>query len=194
MMFAVALWFGCTVSADPCPPESPFIEGCGNDGVDNPDELSRDVDTVTVTSDGTKITVTVLLCDAPDNKAKYRVHFDYKSSKVTDPPHGDKGPDLLIPDFTCATTSDDTIKLFKLDKTTGPEADGVVGVAGSTLTFEVLYTDLVVNQAPGHLDTGDIVYIWVDIHYRGIQDRAPSTDDACSKPNECDEVIAHTLN
>ncbi len=190
MMFAVALWFGGTVSAD-CPNVDSIADGCGAEECDTPNAPSRDVDTVTVASDGTKITVTVELCGSFNNNTKYRVHFDYKDS------NGDLLTGFIGPNNEeCATpegtTSDDTIKLHR-GKTTGPEENDV-DASGTTLTFEVLYEDLVVNGTT--LQSGDTVYIWVDTQYKGIQDRAPSTDctDGCSKPQECDEVIEHTLN
>jgi hypothetical protein len=209
MMFAVALWFGSTVSAgNGGPPPCDFYvddvnDGCGPDGHDNPNDPRRDVFEVRVSSVGgttDKITVEVVLCafGAVDDKTKYRVHFDYKHLVFQDPLWVEViGPDT-VPNGGCVTTSDDTIKLFKGDRTTGPESDEEVSITEGTdpvktiLTFEVDYADLKVGTTP--LDTGDIVYIWVDTQHKGIQDRAPSTDDACSKPNECDEVIRHTLN
>ncbi len=185
MMFAVALWFGSTVSA------VIHNDGCGDVECDIPNALSRDVDTVEVNSDGTKITVTVELCGSFNNNTKYRVHFDYKDS------NGDLLTGFIGPNNEeCATpegtTSDDTIKLHR-GKTTGPEENDV-SAAGNTLIFEVLYVDLVHNG--GVLQGGDTVYIWVDTHYKGIQDRAPFTDcaDGCSKPQLISEVIEHTLN
>jgi hypothetical protein len=194
MMFAVALWFGCTVSAGTCPPTDFINDGCGDEvPCETPISGSRDVNTVTVASDGTKITVTVVLCGNFSNNTKYRVHFDYKDAS------GDLLTGFVGPtNAQCATpegtTSDDTIMLRR-GKTTGPEENNV-SAAGNTLIFEVLYEDLVVNGSPGILQSSDTVYIWVDTHYKGIQDRAPSTDctDGCSKPQVCGEVIQHQLN
>ena len=204
MMFAVALWFGSTVSAGCVAPTS----SCNLVSFDDDETgeqvkgstiaTSDDVDEVTVTSCGGKITVEVLLVGNFVIGTKYRVHFDYKDGS------GDILSDFVAPD-PCNTTSDDTIKLHRT-KTTGPEFDGNVSAANNTLIFEVAYADLEVNETidcnpDGHLVAGDIVYIWVDTHYQGIRDRAPGTRtdidpplERCSKPQLCEELLVHTLS
>ena len=112
MMFAVALWFGGTVSAD-CPNVDSIADGCGAEECDTPNAPSRDVDTVTVASDGTKITVTVELCGSFNNNTKYRVHFDYKDSNgdlLTDCNMQVPSPPLQLtrPALRCAGWSDRT--------------------------------------------------------------------------------------
>ncbi len=181
MMFAVALWFGSTVSADPCPPDSFVDDGCG----ENNDHT--DVSTVTVTSDGTNITVDVLLCGAipANDKTKYRLHIDHWGTTALD-------------NSACLTTSDDTMMIRRIgtpgEKTTGPGVILESGEGTTTITFIVAYTALV-DDGDNEAEAGDILLFWVDTHHRGIQDRAPDTEgESCSKPDECDEVIQHELN
>jgi hypothetical protein len=197
MMFAVALWFGCTVNAG-CTPPPP--EDCGDGG----SVAARDVKSVTVSSDGTTITVVVVLCDGVNRHTKYRLHIDHKHWDFPNT----TGPDTLDPNpagknYPCETSSDDTIKLHNR-KTTGAEGstDGLVDITTTTitddtLTFEVDYIDLVDDNGDPVLST-DTVYLWVDTQYKGIRDRVPDTDvdgeDGCSKPKNICEVIELILN
>jgi type 1 fimbria pilin len=203
MMFAVALWFGSTVSAQCTPIVDSVTDNCGDLDVNGETiELSDDVHTVTVSSCGEVIKVEVILCASSVDSTKYRVHFDYKDASGN-LLSGFDGPDEAECGTRAGTTSDDTIKLHRT-RTTGPEENGTVTGSGTTtLVFEVAYEDLEVNASAGNLggflEAGDIVYIWVDTHHKGIQDRAPNTDtngttDTCSKPQDCGEVIEHTLS
>lgn len=136
-----------------------------------------DINILTVTSDGTDITVTMQLCAAPVTGAKYRAHFDYTGDLASD------GNAL------CVTTSDDT--MMRRITGGGPHdtGPGSISLAGLALAYIVGYSEL-------GLFGGDMVEIWGDTHDKGIVDRAPDTDgtDGCSKPQGIDEVLKITLD
>ncbi len=150
--------------------------GSGNEGAD--------VNWISVSSDGETISVLVKFCGELDPRVKARVHFDYTDQAVAD---GNNDPDTdTIVD--CQTSSDDGMKLGPRGKETGP---GVISPSGDTILFEVNYDELTKNSVV--LGGGDNVLIWVDTQFKGIIDRAPNTQEPCSKPQGLGEVIDHTL-
>ena len=60
------------------------------------------------------------------------------------------------------------------------------------LCYKVNYSEL--NKNGKTLTSGDTVLIWVDTQYRGINDRAPDTQEPCSKPQSLGEVLVLTLS
>ena len=120
--------------------------------------------------------VGVILCGDLDDKAKYRLHFDTTAPFFDD-------------DADCLTTSDDTSmyrprSLAENDgKLTGP-------VAFDTLFVDNFLGWLFDYEALG-VSAGDYFAVWVDVHKRGVQDRAPNTDDidGCAKPQDYTEVL-----
>lgn len=120
--------------------------------------------------------VAALLCDDSDNRAKYRVHFDSQA------PYFYQGAD-------CETTSDDTAMYRPRSadendgRFTGPDA-AMTFMKNDVMIWEFDYEALGVNE-------GDYVAVWLDIHKKGIQDRAPDTDDTdgCAKPRDMYEVL-----
>jgi hypothetical protein len=117
------------------------------------------------------------LCGDLDNKAKYRVHFD------TQEPFFDDYDD-------CLTTSDDTAMYrpkstaFNDGKLTGPHAYST-NMEDDYLSWHFDYEALGVSE-------GDTFAVWMDVHKKGIQDRAPDTMDdydLCAKPQNMYEVL-----
>ncbi len=222
MMFAVALWFGSTVSAtDTTVLVDEFstpAEDCGDSACDPSND--NDIESVSATSDGGNIVVTVTMCgdyddDDPDTKGKrmvkYRLHIDHKS------PEGDRYEDGHV--FTaddevalddCETSSDDGV-MFRVHKnkavgssTEFNTSNGSVYGPGTVddttfsdvLVFTVPYAGLLDDQeTPVAVATDDVVHLWVDVQQKGICDRAPNTDDTdgCAKPEIPDEVISIKL-
>ena len=45
------------------------------------------------------------------------------------------------------------------------------------------------------LQVGDTIFVWADAHFKGIQDRAPDTDDTngCAKPEVAGEFVELVL-
>ena len=122
--------------------------------------------------------VLVEMCDVLDDKAKYRVHFDTAADYFYDP-----NPE-------CFTTSDDTA-MYRPGraKLTGPEE----------LSFDIHLPDSPIElhwifayEELG-IEAGGYVAAWVDVHKKGIQDRAPNTytdaDDHCAKPQDFGEAL-----
>ncbi len=172
-------------------------DGC-NEGDDG-----RDIEELWVSSNGTKITVTLELCGAifSDN-TKYRLHLDYDDTNglATNVTRDGSTCDVIaiggvslgdqaaIDAFNAefgGTTSDDGMKR-RGDKDTGP---GMIDGSGDTLTYMVDYSEL-------GLGAGDLVRVWADVQHKGIVDRAPNTDDGdgCAKPTGADEVIGTVLD
>lgn len=151
---------------------------------------AADILALRASSDGSDITVELDLDGASASRFKYRIHFDYKNGMADDADRNDDGfVDGL--DF-CFTTSDDTSKLHR-NKETGPGSWDGAGTAFLTLT--VPYGDLTENDLSA-IDPGDTVFIWADTQRKGIQDRAPDTDDGngCAKPESTGEVLELVLN
>ena len=153
-----------------------------NDGCDANDDGS-DVNDVIAFSDGTTIFVHFSLCGAIIPGVKYRVHFDYTDQNDG---AGNNDPDTTD-NAACATTSDDTMKTHR-GKPTGP---GTITDDTDMLWYEVDYNELTKNDVS--LGTDDTVLIWVDTQFRGINDRAPTTQTPCSKPQVLVEVLDLTL-
>ena len=120
--------------------------------------------------------VGAVLCDDSDNKAKYRVHFDTQAP-------------LFYQGADCETTSDDTA-MYR--PRSAAENDG--RFTGPDAAVTVMKDDLLVwifdYEALGVIE-GDYMGVWLDIHKKGIQDRAPNTDDTdgCAKPRDMFEVL-----
>lgn len=171
LVFVAAFGFGMTAEAqDDCD-----VGGAGND-----------VFSISPTSDGTNLVVTVVLCANALANVKYRLHIDHKDPNDLDTDAETNEPDTLIGEnASCLTTSDDTMKR-RGNKDTGP---GVITGADNILIYTVSYVDL-------SLFAGDFVLLWVDTQYKGINDRAPTTEggDGCSKPQVAGEVIEHQLS
>ncbi len=156
-------------------------DGCDVGGGGN------DVDTVEAYSDGTTIFVHLTLCNDIESGVKYRVHFDYTDQTDLDEDATDEAPDTPDSDETCQTTSDDTM-MRRGTRETGP---GIITEDTDMLWYEVDYDELTKNGFD--LVSGDQVLIWVDTQFRGINDRAPNTQEPCSKPQTLGEVIDLTL-
>ena len=220
MMFAVALWFGSTVmavdnptfaevNAGTTPPEPPNDSVCSTEFALND---RSDMVSVTATSDGSNIIVTVTTegefdDDDPDvplkPMVKYRLHIDHK-----DP--GDDAYDSdhsFIPDDEdteddCETSSDDGVK-FRVHKNGTGKVYGPGDVdytsAPDVLIFTVPYDGLSNNNTSGHVDPGNTVHLWMDTQYKQICDRVPDTsveseDPECAKPEIPDEVLTIKLD
>ncbi len=217
MMFAVALWFGCTVSAGTSPTTdgvapigTTVVEDCGDtlcDDVAAGEGTITDIESVSATSGGGNIVVTVVTCSAFDDiiaeprMIKYRLHIDHKS------PAGDRYEDGHV--FTaddedafddCETSSDDGV-MFRVHKNGNTRFYGVGTVAESntdpwTLTFTVPYAGLLDDETePGAVAAGDVVHLWMDVQQKEICDRAPNTDDSdgCAKPEDGDPLEVLTI-
>ncbi len=226
MMFAVALWFGGTVSASPttdgvAPSGTTVVEDCGDtlcDDVAAGEGTITDIESVSATSGGGNIVVTVVTCSAFDDiidekrMIKYRLHIDHKS------PEGDRYEDGHV--FTaddevalddCETSSDDGV-MFRVhkNKAVGSSSEfntsngrvygpGTVAEDNTdpwTLTFTVPYAGLLDDETePGAVAAGDVVHLWMDVQQKQICDRAPNTDDSdgCSKPDNAVEVLTIIL-
>ncbi len=210
MMFAVALWFGGTVSASPttdgvAPSGTTVVEDCGDtlcDDVAAGEGTITDIESVSATSGAGDIVVTVVTCGAFDDiiaeprMIKYRLHIDHKS------PGGARYPDGHV--FTaddedglddCETSSDDGV-MFRVHKNGNTRVYGPGSVVEDntdpwTLTFTVPYAGLLDDETvPGAVAAGDVVHLWMDVQQKQICDRAPDTDDSdlCAKPEEADPV------
>ncbi|MDH4002851.1 MAG: hypothetical protein OEU52_16565 [Xanthomonadales bacterium] len=114
--------------------------------------------------------VLVELCEGPlDPDAKYRIHFD------TEEPYFWQDDNNQY----CMTTSDQTTMYrpgHENKPYTGPEAF-YENIGEDFISLAFYWDELGV-------EAGDYVAIWVDVHNKGIQDRAPKTDeyDGCAKP------------
>ena len=210
MMFAVALWFGSTVSATEttdgvAPTGTTVVEDCGDSLCDPSND--NDIESVLATSDGSNIIVTVTLCPDVDatvegkRMVKYRLHIDHKS------PTGVRYADGHV--FTmddvvalddCETSDDDGV-MYRVHKNGKKRIYGpgtVVYTDGDpdTLMFTVPYAGLLDDQGtPEPVAADDVVHLWVDVQQKGICDRAPDTDDAdgCAKPEISAEVSSIKL-
>jgi hypothetical protein len=201
MMFAVALWFGSTVSAEEnltsvtintgsTPPEGDTDSLCGTD--------ESEILEVVATSDGTndEIIVTVTMDNAYDNvvnqkkMVKYRLRIDHKPPGDNAESYG--GSHEFTPDTLeagdCLTSSDDGV-MYRVhkNKTIGSRSqfnssngkvygpgtvdDTTVGV----LVFTVPYDGLRNAELENPVEDGNTVHLWVDVQYKGICDRAPDT-------------------
>jgi hypothetical protein len=157
----------CAPNGD-CLPYTAEVEDLCNEG-----NTGTDVDFFSIWCDFGICEVLVDMCDDLDEKAKYRVHFD-----TADPFFDDDDSD-------CLTTSDDTA-MYRPgpDKLTGPE-----GFSFDIHDFKVLHW-LFTYEELG-ITPGVRVAAWVDVHKKGIQDRAPNTfaDDDCAKPQDFGEAL-----
>ncbi len=202
MMFAVALWFGSTASATETTadvneftdPEEVCSDTLCEAGV-------TDIKSVSATSDGSDIVVTVVTCGAFDDfidekrMVKYRLHIDHKSPGSDRYEDGDEfTPDDEDTEDDCETSSDDGVK-FRVHKnkaagssSAGNESNGRVYGPGTvdesntgpyTLTFTVPYAGLLDDaELPEDREAvaaGDVVHLWVDVQQKQICDRAPNT-------------------
>jgi hypothetical protein len=152
-------------------------DGCDVGGGGN------DIDTVEADSDGTSIFVHLNLCAAIDDKVIYRIHFDYTDQFDG---FGNNNPDTPT-NAGCVTTSDDTMML-RGNRETGP---GEITTDTNMIWYEVDYDELAKNGVI--LGSGDQVLIWADSQYKSINDRAPNTQEPCSKPQVIGEVMDLTL-
>ncbi len=155
------------------------VDGCGEGGSGSQDIASLEASF----DEGTEhITVVLTLCANADSKTKYRVHFDHTAPFATDcDRNGDTICDPDGDDF-CVTTSDDTM-MHRGRKDRGP---GQILVAANVLTYWVSMAELNLD-----LQVGDTIFVWADTQSKGIQDRAPDTDDAdgCAKPEVAGEFV-----
>ena len=211
MMFAVALWFGSTVSAtDTTVLVDEFstpAEDCGDSACDPSGD--NDIKSVSATSSGGNIVVTVTLCgdfddDAPNTKGKrmvkYRLHIDHKSpvgARYADDHVFTMDDEVDLDD--CETSDDDGV-MYRVHKNGTGKVYGPGTVDDTTfsdvLVFTVPYAGLLDDQeTPVAVATDDVVHLWVDVQQKGICDRAPNTDDTdgCAKPEIPDEVISIKL-
>jgi hypothetical protein len=221
MMFAVALWFGGTVSAGGVnPPEADVEDGCG-DGCVASDWT--DIDEVEAFSTGTNIIVNVDLCAGADEAntidentmIKYRVHIDHRLPEpVGDEDEQPYGADhVFVADGDCNNSDSGVMFRFhmkrhksntgqnplKFGKVYGP---GDVVVDDDLLTFTIPYDRLRNDLGEDPVGADNTVHIWVDTqnsrHEEGICDRAPNTNtDECdggTKPDEASEVLTIKLD
>lgn len=168
------------------------VDECGDAPTKGADILALSVNAKAASGEDGWITVEMVLCGAPIDGVKYRVHFDYKDEIAS------------TRNTACRTTSD-TIGIhtggaaeaknggpvaIKIDKTTMTHSTetGTVSVEKYTIVFRVRYKDLGVFA-------GDDVEIWADIQSDGIADRAPNTNggDGCAKPQEEEELLSIEL-
>lgn len=157
-------------------------EACGDGG-----DGSQDIQALVASFDEATqyITVDLTLCDEVDNKTKYRVHFDHTAPFA---PDADRNGDTVInADDFCVTTSDDTM-MHRGKRDTGP---GSIEVGGTVLSYWVSMAELSLD-----LSIGDTILVWADTQDKGIEDRAPDTDDSdgCAKPEIAGEYIELVLS
>jgi hypothetical protein len=214
MMFAVALWFGSTVSATETTDSVNDPEDTVCLGVDN--DIKR-VEAMSVEEEGIKkIKVTVIMWEEFDNTGpdedpevhkrmvKYRLHIDHKD------PNGERYGDGHV--FTmdnedteddCETSSDDGV-MFRVHKNGrtafyGPGEVQEFSLDPYTLVFTVPYAglldDAVLPEDREGVEAGDVVHLWMDVQQKQICDRAPDTDDGdfCAKPEIPSEVLSILL-
>jgi hypothetical protein len=210
MMFAVALWFVSTVSATETTVDVNELttpaEECGDSACDPSND--NDIKSISATSDGDNIVVTVTMCgdfddDDPDTKGKrmvkYRLHIDHKSPEGARYPDGHEFTMDDEVDLDDCETSDDDGVMFRVHKNGKRTVYGPGKVDTNTsdvLVFTVPYAGLLDDQeTPVAVVADDVVHLWVDVQQKGICDRAPNTDDTdeCAKPEISDEVISIKL-
>ena len=180
---AFVLVAGLATAASGQPPQNPTVhlDGCDAGGG------GRDISTLAAAfdPDSEEIRVGLDLCAPADDRTKYRLRLDHAYPLHTD---ADRNGDGLVDGLDeCADTADTGMMLHRGDRTTGP---GWVAVEGGTVRYRVATADL---EPPPMV--GDRVYLWANTHYRGVGDRAPTTEsaDGCTGPQLPAEVVALDL-
>lgn len=207
----------CLNSADPAPGDPPPPPPSDNAALERCDlaagSAGIDVKNVSLSSDGSNLVVKAQFCGPVEEKAYYKVYFDYtrdqghhrrnygswylrryfkKYGGLNEPeidPSAPDGPDTLDGNQLCKRTWDDRAA-YKYGRTWGP---GEFVISGDELTLTLDYGSLARGDG---VAKGSKVLVWVRSWKHGFRDRAPNveTGDRCARPQFDHEVFEITLD